>query len=109
MNNKFSFMYGNSITFFLLSISIFIDLSIVDIVNQFNLFSNIENMKLIFNIVMALSIIGICCLLFQTRSIVLNNKNILNNNVVNSGNLIILIEVLIIGLLIAIIFQTNYD
>ena len=105
---KFFFVYENFISFFLLTFCIFIDLSTVDIVNQFNIFSNIENLKIIFIIITCLGIIGTSFLLFQTRSIVLNNKHILNSSIIFSSNSIICIEILLIGLLTSIIFQIIY-
>src|SRR5688572_19474428 len=108
MTNKFSFLYQNSISFFLLTMCIFIDLSTVDIVNQFNIFSNIENLKMIFVIITCLGIIGTGFLLFQTRSIVFNNKHILNTSIIFSSKSIIGIEILLIGLLTTIIFQIVY-
>lgn len=108
MTNKFSFIYQNSISFFLLTICIFIDLSTVDIVNQFNIFSNIGNLKIIFVIITCLGIIGTSFLLFQTRSIVFHNKHILNTSIIFSSKSIICIEILLIGLLTTIIFQIVY-
>ena len=108
MTKKFSFVYENFISFFLLTFCIFIDLSTVDIVNQFNIFSNIENLKIIFIIITCLGIIGTSFLLFQTRSIVLNNKHVLNSSIIFSSNSIICIEILLIGLLTSIIFQIIY-
>ncbi|HJT85795.1 MAG TPA: hypothetical protein VJ697_15035, partial [Nitrososphaeraceae archaeon] len=97
-----SLVYNRPIVFFvLLIVIIYIDISIVGIAIQYDLFYVSYNFELTFLIIMLISITSIGLILIHVNRLIKENKNILGKDLVISNKLIIIAQSIILILLTA--------
>ena len=102
-----SLLYNRPLVFFvLLIIIIYIDVSIVGIATQYNLFYVSYSLELIFLIIMLITLLSIGLILIHVNRLIKENKNILGKDLIISNKLVIIAQSIILILLTAILLQT---
>jgi hypothetical protein len=102
-----SLVYNRPIVFFVLVIIIiYIDVSIVGIATQYNLFNISYSLELIFLIIILITIVSIVLILIHVNRLIKENKNIIGRDLIISSKLVIIAQIILLILLTTISIQT---